>query len=182
MATAAVLYVGPLSAVVGRRQVVRQVHTMAGLALPLPWLVALAGRWGRRLRADVGRLDRWDADDWRWLRSRGVDATVRLGKFNAGQKLNAAFTVGAILVLLATGSVMKWFSLFPVDWRTGSTFVHDWTALLVFVAVTAHVAKALSEPVALRAMVQGWVPATWARRHRPRWYEEVEPSSRRREG
>jgi formate dehydrogenase subunit gamma len=105
-----------------------------------------------------------------------------MGKFHPGQKLNAAFTAGAIAVMFLSGSIMHWFRFFPVDWRTGSTFVHDWVALLVFVAVTIHVTKALSEPVALQAMVRGWVPAAWARRHRPRWWEEAEPSARPREG
>jgi len=45
LATAAVLYVGPLSALVGRRELVRTVHVWTGLALPVPWLVALLGRW-----------------------------------------------------------------------------------------------------------------------------------------
>ena len=40
-------------------------------------------------------------------------AGVRLGKFNPGQKLNAAFIAGAAIVMLATGSIMKWFEPVP---------------------------------------------------------------------
>ena len=51
-----------------------------------------------------------------------------MGKFNAGQKLNAAFTLGSILVLFGTGAIMFFSSAFPDDIRTGATFVHDWLA------------------------------------------------------
>lgn len=167
--TGAVLYVGSLSALVGRRELVRQLHVWAGLSLPVPVLLALAGPWRRTLRADVRALNRWDGDDRRWLRSLGRDPFVRPGKFNAGQKLNAAFVAGASIVMLVTGSIMRWFSPFPDDWRTGATFVHDWLAIALFVAIAGHVFKAFADPVALRGMIRGWVPSWWARKHRPRW-------------
>jgi len=63
--------------------------------------------------------------------------------------------------MLATGSIMKWFAPFPVDWRTGATFVHDWTAIGLFVLITVHVAKGLSDPVARRGMLTGKVPTGW---------------------
>ena len=167
--TAAILYVEPLSALVGRRGLVRQVHVVAGLLLPVPLLAAALGPWRRRFLADAAELNRWDDHDRRWLRSLGRDRNYRPGKFHAGQKLNAAFILGAISVLLLTGSIMKWYSPFPDDWRTGATFVHDWLGLAVLVVVAGHVAKALSEPAAIRGMVRGWVPAGWAGERHPRW-------------
>jgi formate dehydrogenase subunit gamma len=152
---------------------VRQVHVIAGLLLPVPYLLTLAGRWRRAFVADARRLNRWDEHDRRWLRTFGRDPFVRLGKFNPGQKLNAAFTVGAIVVMLGTGSIMKWFHYFPVDWRTGATFVHDWLAIALFLVITGHIGIGLSEPDALRGMVRGWVSRDWARAHRPRWYDEI---------
>jgi formate dehydrogenase subunit gamma len=173
LATGATLYAGPLSTIVGHRVVVKTVHVWAGVGLPVPLLAGLAGPWRRGLRRDLTRLNRWDDDDRRWLRSRGRDATVRLGKFNPGQKLNAAFVAGAIVVMLGTGSIMRWFSPFPVGWRTGATFVHDWGALAVLAVVVGHVTLAVGDPDSLRSMLRGWVPAGWARRNRPKWYEEA---------
>jgi formate dehydrogenase subunit gamma len=106
------------------------------------------------------------------MRSLGRDPFARPAKFNAGQKLNAAFVAGAAVVMLVTGSVMHWFARFPDDWRTGATFVHDWFAIALFAAITGHVVKALADPVALRGMMRGWVPSWWARANRPRWAEE----------
>lgn len=173
IATAALLYIGPLSALVGRRELVRYLHVVTGLALPFPILAARFGPWRRAFRADVRALARFDDDDRRWLRSAGRDKGVRMGKFHPGQKLNAAFTLGAVVVMLATGSVMHWFRYFPLDWRTGATFVHDWLALVLAVVIAGHVKMALADPDARRGMRQGWVPTIWARRHRPKWYEEM---------
>ncbi|HET7722813.1 MAG TPA: cytochrome b/b6 domain-containing protein [Acidimicrobiales bacterium] len=171
--TAAILYVGQLSALVGRRELVRYLHVVSGLALPFPLLAARYGPWRRAFVADVRALARFDDDDRRWLRSFGRAKDVRMGKFHPGQKLNAAFTLGAIIVMLATGSIMHWFRFFPVDWRTGATFVHDWLALALAVVIVGHLKMALADPDARRGMTQGWVPTIWARRHRPKWYEEV---------
>jgi formate dehydrogenase subunit gamma len=171
MLTGAALYAGPVSTIVGRRDFVRTIHVAAGLLLPLPVLIGIAGRWGRELRLDLRRLDRWSADDRRWLRRRSR-SDARLGKFNPGQKLNATFLGAAIVMMLGTGSIMKWFEPFPLSWRTGATFVHDWVALGVWLAVSAHVLFALRDRDALQSMLRGHISARWARVERPRWYEE----------
>ena len=173
VATGAALYWGELSSIVGRRALLKEIHVIAGLCLPVPFLLALIGRRGRALRRDLGVLNRFSPDDIRWLRSRGGDPTVRLGKFNPGQKLNSAFVGAALLTMLATGVVLRFFEPFPLAWRTGATFVHDWTALALGLAITGHIWLAVSDPDALRAMVSGSVPARWARQKRPRWYEEL---------
>ncbi|MGI9021669.1 MAG: cytochrome b/b6 domain-containing protein [Acidimicrobiales bacterium] len=173
LATAALLYIGQLSVIFGRRDLVRQVHVISGLLLPAPLVLALIGPWRRGVLADLRDFNRFDGDDRRWLRTRGRDASVRLRKFNPGQKLNAAFVAGAIGVFLVTGSIMFWFEPFPLDWRTGATFVHDWMALAMTLAIAGHIWMAVGDRDSLRAMVRGWVPESWARTHRPRWYEEV---------
>lgn len=170
-ATGIVLYVGPISALVGRRVLVRTVHVSSGLLLPAAVMVGLAGRRGAALRADLKTLNRWTANDRRcWRRSTRSDA--RLGKFNPGQKLNAAFIGGSLAAMLGTGSIMRWFEPFPDSWRTGATFVHDLFAFGLGIAVAAHVLLALANPVSLRVMWSGSVPADWARSHRPRWYAD----------
>ena len=173
MLTGAALYAGPLSTLVGRRELVRTLHVYAGLGLPLPLLAGVLLRSGRQLRADLRTLNRWIPDDFRWLRTRGRDPRIRLGKFNPGQKLNATFIGAVIVVMLATGSIMHWFGPFPNDWRTGATFVHDWFAIALFFVVLGHIWIALADPVALRGMTGGSVTGAWARTHRPRWYDEV---------
>lgn len=172
MLTSSVLYIGQLSAVVGHREVVRALHVYCGLAIPAVFALALIPGWGRAAREDARRINRWTDDDIRWLRTRGRGA-VRLGKFNPGQKLNAAFLTATTVVMLATGSIMRWFEPFSNNTRTGATFVHDWIAFFIWVAVLGHVFLALRDPEALHGMTRGTVSTAWARRHRPGWLAEV---------
>jgi formate dehydrogenase gamma subunit len=175
MLTGAALYLQPLGELFGRRALVETVHVWCGVALPVPVLASVAGPWGRHLRDDLRRWNRWRPADRQWLRAvlashrRPAVEAPGVGKFNAGQKLNAAFTAGAGLVLLGTGSIMKWYHPWPLAWRTGATFVHDWLALAVFVMVAGHVLFALRDPDALRSMFTGRISRDWAQRHAPGW-------------
>jgi cytochrome b subunit of formate dehydrogenase len=180
MATAACLYIPTVSAMVGRREAVKTIHVYAGLLLPFPLVIGVIGRrWGHRLRGDLRRLNRWIADDAEWLRRRQwlrgrSGRGVRLGKFNPGQKLNAAFTGGAIILMLATGSIMRWYKPWPLRWRTGATFVHDWVAIGLFLSITGHIMFALRDPDSLRSMRVGTISRAWARRNAPRWLDELD--------
>jgi formate dehydrogenase subunit gamma len=167
--TGLILYVGPLTAAVGRRTLVKDLHVAFGLAMPVPLVLAYAGRWRASVRADVRRLARWTRADRRWLLSRGRDATDEVGKFNGGQKANAAFVLGMIPIMVVTGSIMRWPEPVPLTYRTGATFVHDWTAIATWVIVAGHILIALCDPGALRGMLTGRVTRAWADHRHPRW-------------
>src|ERR1700691_5062836 len=66
--TGAALYIPALVGFVGRRVLVVRIHVDVGLALPLPLIISLLGSWGKGLRADLKRLNRWSTDDREWLR------------------------------------------------------------------------------------------------------------------
>jgi formate dehydrogenase subunit gamma len=169
--TGFVLYYGPVAELVGRRILVRDVHVWTGIASPVPVVLAYAGRWRDEVRRDVRRLARWSRADRRWVLSRGREATAEVGKFNGGQKANAAFIAGVIPIMIVTGSIMRWYEPFPLDWRTGATFVHDWTAVATWLVVVGHVLFALSRPPALRSMLTGRMSRAYARDHHPQWDE-----------
>lgn len=174
MLTAVPLYLGSVSSIIGRRALLADIHTWTGVALPVPLLLSLVGPWSGSLRADVRRVSRWSEQELRWLRSFGRDTMTRLGKFNPGQKLNAVFVAGAIVVMLATGAILRWFGPFPDSWRTGATFVHDVLATAVFLVVAGHVTFALTHRDALASMFTGRISRRWARAHAPLWLEEIE--------
>ncbi|MET7285703.1 cytochrome b/b6 domain-containing protein [Streptomyces sp. NPDC005573] len=168
--TAAFLYVPQLAVLVGRRELVVRVHEWAGLALPVPVLLGLASR---AFRADLGVLNRFGPHDRVWLRAalrRDKRRSSRpAGKFNAGQKVFAAWIAGATLVMLGTG-LMMWFThLAPLMWRTSATFVHDWLALTVGVVLAGHIGMALGDPEAREGMRTGEVGKAWAEREHPLW-------------
>src|SRR5204863_8764867 len=61
LATATVLYVPELSAKIGRRATLMEIHVIAGLFLPVPLLFALAvGPTGVRVRRDLAELWHWN--------------------------------------------------------------------------------------------------------------------------
>lgn len=176
IATAALLYNGSLSIRVGHRHLIALVHVYCGLALPVPMVVGLASL---AYRADLSRLNRFTASDRRWLRSRTRrDGTIAVGKFNAGQKLNAWLSCAAILVLLGSGVIMYFTGLAPLAWRTGATFVHDWFALGVGLLVLGHLFHAAGDAEARRGMRRGSVAARWALVEHAAWAEEELTASR----
>ncbi len=168
--TAAVLYVPQLAVMVGRRELVVRVHECAGLALPVPVLLGLASR---AFRADLRFLNRFGPHDRVWLRAAlrrdRRHGSRPAGKFNAGQKIYAAWIAGATLVMLGTG-LMMWFThLTPLMWRTSATFVHDWLALTIGVVLAGHIGMALGDPEARQGLRTGTVTREWAEREHPLW-------------
>ncbi|MFB8202183.1 cytochrome b/b6 domain-containing protein [Kitasatospora purpeofusca] len=177
LATAACLYLPPLAELVGRRRLVVTVHVWCGLALPVPLLLGLAFR---AVRADVSGLSRFVPADRAWLRAVRARASHRpAGKFNAGQKLYAQWTLGSMLVIVGTGLVMWLVRLTPPAWRTGATFVHDWFAAAIAVVVAGHVRMAVRDPEARRGMRTGLVDRRWAEREHPQWVPAPAPDQER---
>ncbi|MGW6737291.1 cytochrome b/b6 domain-containing protein [Streptomyces sp. NPDC055013] len=168
--TAACLYIPQLAELVGRRELVVRIHEWSGLALPVPVLAGLASRF---FRADLGFLNRFGPHDRVWLRAtlhRDKRPESRpAGKFNAGQKIYAAWIAGATLVMLGTGLIMWFTHLTPLQWRTGATFVHDWLALTIGIVLAGHIGMALGDPEARRGMRTGSVSREWAEREHSRW-------------
>ena len=176
LATGMTLYIPSLSTLVGRRVLVKDIHVYSGLLLPVPLLARLrrplAGRaCAATSAASPGGRPTTGAGCAAWAGA----ARSGMGKFNAGQKLNAIFVAGCIPLMLATGGIMRWFDPFPLAWRTGATFVHDWLALTLLVVVIGHIGKALAEPV---SPCGRWpaapCPPAHAERHHPRWWAEVQ--------
>jgi formate dehydrogenase subunit gamma len=168
LATGLVLYVPKLSAAVGRRPEVKAVHLYTALAwiAALALVVALGDRRG--LRRTLRELDLFDDDDRAWLRHR----PARQGRFNAGQKLNAALT-GAFAVLFAVSGVLLWLGERDTRFRFASTvLLHDGLMYVSLLLVAGHLYLALIYPAtrhALRGMTLGTVDREWARRHHAKW-------------
>jgi formate dehydrogenase subunit gamma len=168
--TAACLYIPQLAVLVGRRELVVRIHECAGVGLPVPILIGLVSR---AFRADLGFLNRFGPHDRVWLRAalhRDRRPSSRpAGKFNAGQKVYAAWISGATVVMLGTGLLMWFPHLTPLMWRTSATFVHDWLALTMGVVLAGHVGMALADPESRRGLRTGTVSREWAEREHPLW-------------
>lgn len=170
--TAALLYVGPLSALVGRRDLVASLHLWSGLVLPVPLILGYLA--STAFREDVTRLNRFLPGDWAWLRARDRrSGRYPSGKFNAGQKLNSSFVLGSVVVMFLTGLGLHFFDVFPDSIRTGITFVHDLLAAAVVVVAAGHLWMAMGDPVARTGLRTGLVPRRWAEREHALWAAET---------
>lgn len=169
-----VLYVPRLSATVGRRPFLKDVHVYTAVAwLAAIALVVVAGD-RRRLAATLRELDLFDRDDRLWLQR----IPRPQGRFNAGQKLNAALTA-AFAVLFAVSGFFLWLGERDPRYRFASTIlVHDGLMYVSLVLLVGHLYLALIYPStrhALRGMAVGSVRRDWAREHHAKWLPPGEP-------
>lgn len=168
------------------------------LALAVLWVLATAGVAAvgdrRRLAQTRHDLSRWGREDRLWLRrfprwlvgGAGERAVIdgAVGRFNAGQKLNAIFTVLTAVGLLVTG-LLLWplgaTGLPAAVWLTGPGSVgswraaHRWLTLLALAPLAGHVFLAVGHPAtrpSLRGILKGHVDRAWAEAHHPRWPAE----------
>ncbi len=171
LATGLALYVPRLSILVGRRPLLKDLHVYTAVAwiAALVLVVALGDR--RRLRKTVRELDEFDRDDLDWLRLRPAPQ----GRFNAGQKINAALTAALALLFAVSGSLL-WLGERDHRFQFASTILlHDWLMYLSLALLVGHLYLALIYPAtrhSLRGMTSGSVRSDWAERHHPKWVRE----------
>jgi formate dehydrogenase subunit gamma len=170
LATGLILYLPSLSVLVARRQLVQSLHFWAGVG----WLGVLAAvlvLGGRRLLATARELEQFDRDDLRWLRRRKAPQ----GRFNAGQKVNAALTA-AFTILFGISGLLLWFGEQDTRFRFASTVIlHDGLMYVSLALLAGHLYLALIHPAtrhALRGMTLGDVRVEWALRHHAKWEPE----------
>lgn len=172
LATGMAIYFSALTKLVGRREVVKEIHVWSGYLMPIPVVAGLAVR-SSGLRQDFRRLARWLPDDAKWLVFKRRRPGYKIGKFNSGQKLlGSLFGVGLILAFV-TGLMLKFPSSFDDDIRTGATFVHDWVFFAIMLLIAGHIFKALVDPDAIKAMTEGSVSAESAAQRWPLWRPET---------
>jgi formate dehydrogenase subunit gamma len=165
-----VLYVPSLSTFVSRRPLVKDVHVYTAVAwiVALALVVALGDRRG--LRRTLRDLDLFDEDDRLWLRR----IPSPQGRFNAGQKLNAALTA-SFAVLFAVSGFLLWLGERDTRFRfAGTILLHDGLMYVSLVLLVGHLYLALIYPTtrhALRGMTLGSVRRDWALRHHAKWIE-----------
>ena len=173
-----VLYVPALTRLLPDRPLAKAIHLATAVAwLAALVLIALAGN-RRTLARDRREIERFDADDLRWLRGRPAPQ----GRFNAGQKAHA-IVQAALAVLFTVSGVLLWLGERDTDLRFAGTIVlHDGAMFVAVALVTGHLYLALvhrpTRP-ALRGMVLGDVDAAWAARHHPKWAASETPGDDR---
>ncbi|MHB1568919.1 MAG: cytochrome b/b6 domain-containing protein [Solirubrobacteraceae bacterium] len=169
LASGLILYLPALSAAVGRRPLLKEIHFYTGLS----WagalvLVALLGN-RRALLATAREIDVFDRDDARFLRGR---LSTPQRRFNAGQKVNAIVTAAFALLLFVSG-LLLWIGERNTDIRlSGTLYLHDVLMYASVVIVVGHLYLALihrNTRHSLRGMILGTVREDWAQAHHAKW-------------
>ena len=169
LASGLVLYLPSLAATVGRRPMVKDIHFWAGIGwvCALALVVLLGDRRG--LLRTAREIDDFHPEDVRWLSGR---RPAPQGRFNAGQKVNAALTA-AFVVLFFVSGMLLWLGERDTRFRFASTVVlHDGLLYVSLGLLVGHLYLAVLHPAtrhALRGMVTGTVREDWAQEHHPRW-------------
>jgi formate dehydrogenase subunit gamma len=172
LASGLALYLPSVEVWLGRRPLVQDVHFYAGLGwIAVLVLIAVLGD-RRGLLRTARELDGFDGDDLRWLAGR---RPAPQGRFNAGQKINAAITAGLTLLFLCSG-VLLWLGERDTRFRFASTVIlHDGLMYVSLGLLVGHLYLAVIHPAtrhALRGITVGTVSEEWATRHHPKWKPE----------
>lgn len=175
LTTGLILSTSVLEGLIGHRALLREIHLASAFFFVFgPGLVTRAGN-RVAVQDDARAFDRWSGDDARWLRHPDINPTPRTppqGKFNAGQKLNAIFTVYATFAFGLTGLILWQNRRFPYPVVTQANTIHTALAYIALAVFLGHLYLAVIHPAtrhALRGMVWGRVRADWARHHHPAW-------------
>lgn len=147
------------------------VHKIAGV---LFFVSSLLFFWQNRQR-----MTDFNADDQEWFRHAGgylsrEEIKLKVGKFNAGQKMFGIFIGAATLVLGVTGIFIWAPESFPRWIVQISLMLHGlmFVGSIMFVVVHVYLGT-IGNPGTLEAMLWGKVTKGWARHHHPKWYKEV---------
>ncbi len=181
---------------------------VSGLAMFHPataWLAVFlgGGQWTRILHPFLGLVmfgsfamlvvrfwhhNQFEPGDKEWLAQIGdvvsnhEEKLPKSGRYNAGQKLLFFILIVCMSGLLLSG-ILIWRAyfagFFPIDLVRFGALLHATFAFVIICAIIVHVYAGIWVRGSIGAMVRGTVTYGWARKHHPRWFEEVARKSRK---
>ena len=163
-----------LSAFLGTPQMARVLHPFLGIAvfLGLCYMFVKFVKYNLPARTDAI-----------WMRNLGKVVSgdhsqkLRIGKYNAGQKILFWAIMVSILVLLVSGLVMwrAYFAeFFTVPVLRLAILAHAIAGIGLILLILGHIYLAIWVRGSVSGMVTGYVSRSWARQHHDRWAEELE--------
>ena len=182
------------------------VLTVSGLAMFHPataWMAVFlgGGQWTRILHPFFGILmfasfallvvrfwhhNRFEKGDTQWLKQVGDVVHKReeklpsVGRYNGGQKVLFYVLILCMLGLLFSGIVIwrAYFAFyFPIEVVRFAALLHAFCAFVIICSIVVHIYAGIWVKGSIGAMVRGTVTYGWARKHHPRWFEEVARST-----
>lgn len=121
----------------------------------------------------------FDKDDGRWFGAFGGylskgEPEIPQGKFNAGQKLFALFSIFSALVMGITGFVIWDPTAMDRGLTQLSLMLHGLFFILFVMGAVVHIYLAtIGNPGTVDGMLWGQVKKIWAKKHASKWYREM---------
>ncbi len=160
-----------LTQVFGTPQMARIIHPFVGIIMFVGFTRQFFRYWKHNFinKSDV----EWAMSVKEVIRG---DHMPNVGKYNGGQKVMFWTMTGTLLILVVTG-VMMWqpyfADYFSIPLRRIAILLHAWSALILIASIIVHVYAAIWVKGTIRAMTEGVVTDTWAKKNHPKWYEEI---------
>jgi formate dehydrogenase subunit gamma len=175
LSTGLIISITSLETLVGHRAFLREVHLIGAFFFVFgPALVAVAGNF-RSIRQDEREVDGWTREDIHWLARPKVEPdalTPPAGRYNAGQKANAIFTVYSVAAFGVTGLILWQNRRFPFSVVSQANTVHNYLAYLALAVFVGHLYLSVVHPAtrqAFHGIIFGTVKRSWAEKHHPNW-------------
>ena len=127
---------------IGHREFVREFHVITGILAVLVGMVAFSPLKGFRILGMWRMFMGWTHVDSEWLGawiSTFQRPAYGRDRPNPGQKLGASAIFASMVVLAATGLILRFFAYFPLWMRSGSTLAHNLFFYLVSALVIGHI-------------------------------------------
>lgn len=151
----------------------RILHPVIGLIMMLAFLF---------LAVSVGKDNRLQERDWKWLRqmkdvvNNREEKLPEVGRYNAGQKLLFYVIVVCMVGLLLSGLVI-WRAYFAMYFSVGiirlAAVVHAASAFVLICAIIVHIYAAIWVKGSVDAMTRGTVTPGWAWKHHRAWFRQI---------
>lgn len=162
-----------LNGVLGGPQLARILHPFLGIAV----FLALMFLFVRLVKYNIP-----DRDDLSWFANvKDVllgrhNKALKVGKYNAGQKVLFWGIMGLITLLLISGLTIwrAYFAeYFPIPVLRLGMLLHSLAGICLILLVIGHAYMGFWVKGSIGGMVTGYVSRAWARSHHERWYRQI---------
>ncbi|GAB1617220.1 formate dehydrogenase subunit gamma [Pseudomonas sp. PAGU 2196] len=108
---------------------------------------------------------------------------LRIGKYNAGQKVLFWGIMGLITLLMLSGVIIwrPWFAdYFSIPLIRIALFTHALAGISLILLIIGHAYLAFWVKGSIRGMITGYVSRSWAKSHHDRWYQQINSKSEKK--
>ncbi|SMF35261.1 MULTISPECIES: formate dehydrogenase subunit gamma [unclassified Pseudomonas] len=108
---------------------------------------------------------------------------LRIGKYNAGQKILFWGIMGLITLLMLSGVIIwrPWFAdYFSISLIRIALFAHALAGISLILLIIGHAYLAFWVKGSIRGMITGYVSRSWAKSHHDRWYQQINSKSEKK--